>query len=170
MLGDEVHDALAPEVELAVLLAAAEDRLALPGGEAEFIGPAGLAGEGQLRAAVTGGDADLQRMPAAGEGHGVLGPGDGRQRDPLGLGNGFLHAAMAGGVGFFPPEGCGEGPVSQMGQERGGVVGQGPTFVLQVGMEHEGSPFGKEKKACQSLKNVKNDSPTQRFVRRGDPV
>ena len=117
MLGDEVHHALAAVVHLAVLLAAAEDGLVLPGREAEFIAPAVLALEGEIHAERRFLHRDAEAVPAAGEDDGVALLLHRRERDALGLARLGLDRAAVRGIGLLLPDGGGKGASLAVAQQ-----------------------------------------------------
>ena len=110
MLGDEVDDPLAPEIDLPVLLAAAEHGLARRGRERELIGPAGLARELKLRAAVDLAQRNGQGMTLGGKQKApvFLAP-QLCQRDAGRHAGRHFDGAAVGLIAFFAAYRCGEG-------------------------------------------------------------
>lgn len=137
VLRDEVDHPFAPQIHLPVLLAAAEDGLALPGGQAELVGPALLAGKMQrdavflllradAQAALPGKKAEdaVRLLPQIGE-------GDAGCLHYLGL-----HAAAAGAVVLFLSDGGDEGPGGRVRQQPTFPCGQGPDVPGDTRLEH----------------------------------
>ena len=83
VLRDEVHDALTLQIELAVLLAAAEDCLAALRAEGKAIAPAWLAAQTGDKAARPFDEVALEPVPAAREDDAVPVDRKGRERDVL---------------------------------------------------------------------------------------
>ena len=117
MLGDEVHHTLAAVVHLAILLAAAENRLVLPGRKTEFIAPAVLALEREIAAERHFFHHPAEAVPAAGENDGVALLLHCRERDTLGLARLGLDRAAVRGIGLLLPDGGCKWPVLAVAQQ-----------------------------------------------------
>ena len=109
MLGDEVHDALTAQIQLAVLLAAAEHGLALEGLDAKLIRPAGLAREVDRDAVLQLVHRCGQRVALRGECDRVAAEALLRERDALALDHRGLYGAAVGAIFLLAPHGSHKG-------------------------------------------------------------
>ena len=137
MLGDKVYDPLAPEIDLPVLLAAAEDGFTRLGRERKLIGPARFSRELKLRAAVDLAQRDEQRVALGGKPKAAV-----RLALQLGQRNTRRHAgghfdgAAVGLIAFFAAHSRGKGVSGAVRQKRYAVEGKLQMPIGAVNGQH----------------------------------
>ena len=121
VFGDEVHDRLSAKIHLAVLLASAENSLALKRGEPELVCPAVLTLKLETEAAVYLPYRGAQRMSQSAERDRAAGIFRVHERDTLGLRDAHPDRAARGSVAFLLPHGGGKRGLLRVPQERNAV-------------------------------------------------
>ena len=136
MLGDKVFHPLAPEIGLAVLLAAAEDGLALHGRQGELIGPVLFPLQKDLHAPGSGLGAQREPVSLGGEDDELPFPLHLAQGDPGGLLHLFPVGPALFGVSLLPLHGGGKGFFHAVEGQDHPVLLQGPGARAHLRLQH----------------------------------